>query len=836
MAGVNRLFQYFKPTRYELELTPDKQHLSFKGSVIIQGFLASGSSTLQLHSKGLEITKVTINGLESTFLLKPEVDELVINLAGDVNGRLAAKITFSGNITKQMSGLYPCYGRDGEVILGTQFESHHAREVFPCIDEPEAKAVFALTLMTPKDEVVLANTLPKTTSQDELVTTTVFEDTPPMSTYLLAFVVGKLESQESTTKDGILVRAWATPDQAKFTAFALDVAVKSLEFYHDYFEVAYPLAKCDVVALPDFAAGAMENWGLLTFRETCMLVEPTNTSLDNKQYVAMVVAHEVAHQWFGNLVTMRWWNDLWLNEGFASWIEYMAVDKLFPDWHMWTQFIASEQLAALRLDGLKNTHAIEVDVPHPDEIHTIFDSISYAKGACMIHMLNSYLGKNNFRLGLAHYLKKYAYKNTVTADLWEALAEVSHLPVAEFMGAWTSQIGFPYLTLDKNGSEIKITQNRFLSNGDHMQNPPIWPVPLLAADIKDKILNSRKMTVQTDNNGLHLNLNQAGFYITKYWPDAYKNITERLNKDSLSEVERIGLIADSLALTKAGHLPANYLLDILSALPQETSSPVWDGIATVLGDMRHILGNDVKHALKPFTKNLVSQQLARLGWHKKAAESHFDTLLRPLILGLSSGADNQEVVAEAKRIFDDATSLSGIDSDLRNMVLASVSHRGGKAEYQKMFGMLKTATSPEDMVVLAHGMTNFRQPTEYMAALKLIKSEHVKLQNISYWIVYALGNPKSRDATWDWIKENWGWLKSNVGSDMIFTRLPMYVAKAFCQDDFLPKYKEFFESVHEPAIDRSIKQGIESIKLQVAWKKRDEQVVLDWLKNNAANL
>lgn len=832
MSDVARLYRYFKPSRYELYLAPDKAKSTFNGQVTINGKLEAAQKRLRLHCKELKITEVSINGEDRKFSINNKLDELVIESSQDTDQDLSVSITFSGLITKPMHGLYPCTGRDGETILATQFESHHAREVFPCVDEPEAKAIFSLKLTTNKDDVVLANTDPLEEDFDQALKTTLFEDTPLMSTYLLAFVVGKLDFQETTTHDGVFVRAWATPDQAANTSFALDIATKSLEFFNDYFEVPYPLNKCDIVALPDFAAGAMENWGLLTFRETCMLVDPANTSLDNQQYVAMVVAHEVAHQWFGNLVTMRWWNDLWLNEGFASWIEFMAIDKIFPQWHMWTHFIATEQDSAFRLDALTNTHAIEVEVPDPDEIHSIFDTISYSKGACMIHMLHGYLGSNNFRLGLAHYLKKYAYKNTETIDLWDALTEVSGLPVAEFIGSWTKQVGFPYIRLEKSGSKLKLIQERFLSDGRQAKSKDVWPIPLLSDDLQLSILDKKQQVVDIKVSDIKLNNNQAGFYIVKYWPEAYLNVSNKIKNNQLSETERIGLVSDMLALVKAGHLTATLLLETLKQFNDETSEPVWSSIAGCLADIRHVLGDDVRQKIKPFTRRLIDEQLNRLGWHESKDESHYDRLLRPLILGFASGADHLVVLSEAKKRFDSAANISDIDSNLRNMIIASVSHRGGEYEYGRLLEMLQSSSSPEDKVILAHGLSNFRHPAQYKASLKLIKTDLVRLQDVHYWLIYSLANPEARDATWDWIKSNWSWIRDNLKNDSIYLRLPVYVAKAYNKNEFLKAYQDFFDNIHEPAIERSIKQGVDIIEFQSAWRVRDEQAVLDWLNNN----
>lgn len=829
MAKVTRLYKNFKPSRYELFIEPNKDSLSFEGKVKITGKLEVKDG-LYLHCKDLKIVKILVNSRDTKFKFDKSKDLLKIETFELENIDLKLEISFEGKITSQMHGLYPCKGRDQAITLATQFESHHAREVFPCIDEPEAKAIFSLAIKTAKNDTVLSNT---NIINEEVVgpfKICQFEDTPLMSTYLLAFVIGQLEYQEASTVDGVSVKSWATPDQVDFTTFALDIAVKSLEFFNNYFGVAYPLNKCDIVALPDFAAGAMENWGLLTFRETCMLVDPKNTSLDNQQYVAMVVAHEVAHQWFGNLVTMRWWNDLWLNEGFASWIEYKAVDNIYPSWHMWTHFIANEQQTAFRLDALKNTHPIEVDVPDPELIPSIFDGISYSKGACMIHMLNEYLGDDLFRQGLSHYLTKYAYQNTVTNDLWEALSETSGLPVADFMSNWTSQPGFPYISLHPTKNELELSQKRFLSSGADIVSKE-WPIPLLSTDIKTEILNTKNTCIDHSADGeVLLNSNQAGFYITKYWPEAYDYITKKLRNNSLDETKRIGLLADMLALTKAGHLPATQLLDTLKAYDKETSAPVWDIIATTLGDLRHILGNDVRQALKPFVRNLVDEQLTRLSWDESDKDSHFDKLLRPLILGLASGADTKEVIEVAKQKFDKAEDITDIASNLRNMIIASVSHNGGEVEFNKLLGMLKKSKSPEDKLVLAHGLTNFRNKAQYNKSIEIFKSDLVKLQDIHYWIIYGLNNPEFRQTVWHWIKQNWTWLKENFANDMSYPRLPVYIARSFNNKNSLEDYNQFFESVYENCLDRGIKQGKEIICANIAWRKRDEKAVIEWLK------
>ncbi len=831
MPKVAHLYNYFKPEHYRLIIEPNLKKMAFSGKVTIVGSFIKSSTKLRLHAKDLVIHKVLVAEQELKFSVNSDNDELTIVLPRLQSEFIEITIHFKSKITKPMHGLYPSIGRDGGIVLATQFESHHAREVFPCIDEPQAKATFDLTLITPDKETVLANTPVKTSSSQGGLTTTEFETTPIMSTYLLAFAIGNIIANEATTKTGVVVRAWATPDQAAFTNFSLEVATKTLDFFNEYFEIPYPLDKCDLIALPDFASGAMENWGLITFRETCMLVDPANTSLATKQYVAMVVAHEVAHQWFGNLVTMEWWTDLWLNEGFASWIEYMAVDKLFPQWHMWTQFIADEQQAALRLDALKNTHPVEVEVRHPDEIRTIFDTISYAKGSSVIHMLHAYLGAENFRKGLVYYLKKHAYGNATTLDLWAALAHVSKKPVEKFMTAWTSEPGFPIVKLrEEDQNTVKISQKRFLTSPDERNTSTVWNVPLLTNDIKNSTLTEQNAVFKIYlDKSYKINRGQAGFYLTKYPKKHYAVLGQEILNQRLPEVDRLGILADALALNKAGNLQLAQLLTLLSYYSNEDSAPVWDIIASLIGDIRRVMNEEVREAIKPLVILLTKNQVARLGWQESPSESHFDRLLRPTILGLAASAENPAVLKHANMLFTKAKRIEDLPANIRSVILASVSRHGNARTYSKVLGFYKETNNPEDKVALAAALTNFRTKTEFNKTLKLIKSKDVRLQDVGYWVAYSLSNPFGRQMAWEWLKGSWEWLEDNLGADLSFSRIPMYVARVYSDKKFLIEFEKFFADKHSPSLERAIKQGIETIKTQTAWRERDEQALLTWL-------
>jgi puromycin-sensitive aminopeptidase len=845
---VVRLYETFKPDSYILELNLDPKGKKFNGTVTIRGQKTGRpSQRLTFHSKDLNVTSAILHKVNKKgsntdgteikvdrINLQKSFDEVRLHAAEMLYpGEYHVVLEFNGVITDPMNGLYPCYFTiDGKkkYLIATQFESHHAREVFPCIDEPEAKATFDLALITPtsKTETVIANTPVRSTIVEGGLTTTFFETTPIMSTYLLAFVHGEIGHKEAKTKSGTLVRAFATLDKVEQTDFALDVAVKCLDFYEDYFGIKFPLPKSDMIALPDFASGAMENWGLITYREQCMLVDPENTSLPTKQYVAMVVAHELAHQWFGNLVTMRWWTDLWLNEGFASWIEYLAVDKLFPEWDMWTQFIVDEQQSAMKLDALDNTHPIEVPINHPDEIRSIFDAISYNKGASVIHMLHGYLGADNFRDGLRHYLKQHAYKNTDTLDLWQALEDISKKPVKQFMHAWTSQPGFPIVSVASDGKKTHLSQERFYLDKPAKKSPLHWPIPVLgSAEAPESFKGA--VDEYTTASASKINKGQSGFYRTVYDPASIAEFASIVV--NFSPLDRLGLLSDSFEAAKAGYTPLSSALQLLAAYEAEDNSAVWDIIAMNIGEIRRAMDDDtVREAIKPFIVKLTARELERLGWEEKETDSHFDKLLRPTIIGLNAGADEPLTVKKCLDRFDKMKVPEDIPVDLRGVVYTTAARNGDSKTFDRLLQLHNETTNSDERTTLCAALTSFKQPVLCEKALALINSDDVRRQDAMYWLAYSFGNRYAKDAAWKWMVKNWDWLEKELGSDLSFSRTPIYAGRSFSNPEFLKAYNDFFKDKQTPGLMRAIKQGEELLKWQIAWKQRDLAAIQAFLQ------
>lgn len=864
---VKRLYKEFQPKHYILEIDVDRDNMTFQGTVIINGKKSGRpSQRLTFHQQSLSITKTHVIKHDKTGDHDIAVDRINHHKSFDevrlhtkemlYPGNYTIRLEFNGKITRNMNGLYPCFFKHEGVekkLIATQFESHHAREVFPCIDEPEAKATFELTLVSPSGEVALSNTpIKKQTTVGKRMTTQ-FEHTPHMSTYLLAFAFGDLEYLESKTKDGVVVRAYATPDNVKFTDFALDVAVKCLEFFNDYFGIDYPLEKCDLIALPDFASGAMENWGCITFREHALLIDPDNSTLATKQYVALVVAHELAHQWFGNLVTMRWWTDLWLNEGFASWIEYLATDHLFPEWKVWTQFAVDEQQQALKLDSLEHTHPIEVAVHHPDEIRTIFDAISYSKGASVIHMLHEYLGRNDFQAGLKHYLETHKYGNTDTVDLWQSLEEISGKPVREFMHAWTSQSGYPLISAEVTDESIILTQSRFFTNSTHAEvEHELWPIPLLAGQDVPETLAGESVEFQMhDHHELKFNFGQSGFYRVSYNATHVQRLGELIRKGHLGPIDRLGVLIDLFESAKAGRSDTADALHFLTNFANEDDYAVWDSIANSIGNLRLVMNDEVlRESMKPYIRKLVAPQLKRLGWERQKSDSHFDQLLRPIILGLAASADEPDIVARCMELFariDDVEDVApelrsvasngkvkrgiDIDPDLRGTVFGTVARLGGKTEFEKLLKLHNESALSEERTTIAAALTGFKQPELIERALDLIDTDTVRLQDVAYWIAYSFLNRHGRDQTWQWLRHHWGWLDKNLGSDLSFYRMPIYAARVYSDPKFIPEYNKFFKPKMSPSLDRSFKQGLEMLEWQSAWKTRSLSEVKTFFKN-----
>ena len=834
MTKVPRLLDTFTPNHYNLTLDLTRaEEKEFSGTVIISGESTSGS--ISLHSKELDIKSVTIDDKSADFS-HGEFDELRLSQPNLENGNHTIHINFSGNITDAMHGLYPCYfTHDGvkKQLFATQFESHHAREVFPCVDEPAAKAEYDLALVTRTGITVLGNMPVKIEEENGDSRTTTFEKTPRMSSYLLAFVIGELHKKTARTKSGVEVNIWATPAQNENTLdFALDIATRSIDFYDEYFGVKYPLPKSDHVALPDFSSGAMENWGLITYRESCLLADPELTPESSRRFIATVIAHELSHQWFGNLVTMQWWNDLWLNESFANMMEYVAIDALQPDWHMWEDFATNEVTAALRRDSLDGVQSVQADVNHPDEISTLFDpAIVYAKGGRLLVMVRKLIGEEAFRAGLKSYFEKFAYKNTVGNDLWQELESASGQPIVNLMNAWISQPGLPVVSVSNSHDTAILSQERFFI-GEHQPSDALWPIPLFANQPLDvKILDQKETTVSIEKP-LQLNCGLSAHFITKYDESTreylLKNITE------LPTLDKICILQDATILARAGFENSASLLPLALLLKTETNEKVFGMATGALTELRKFVDDNdaARDSLKKISGEFARATFEELGWDEKAGESDDDRERRTTALSLMIYSEDKEVLNEAKTRFD-SNKLEDLPTEIRALIIsANVRHFEMPEMIENLFATYKNTPSNDLQNDIAIGLTSTKNSETAEKILANIKDSNIiRPQDASRWFVYLIRTRESRQIAWNWLKENWAWVEGTFGEDKSYDDFIRYAATALLTTDELDDFRQFFEPMENiPALTRTIKLGITEISARAELIERDKADVLSALQ------
>lgn len=853
------------PVNYNIRLKPNLTNFTFEGTEKIELDVKTATSEIILNSVDIVISKALLSvcgkdveASEINYI--PEEEKAVFISSQELPvGQCYLHLDFTGTLNDKMKGFYRSkYNTpDGEErhCAVTQFEATDARRAFPCWDEPALKATFDITLVVPKEKTALSNmnvTEDKPDADDASLRVVTYARTPIMSTYLVAFVVGDFDYVEGTSDDGVLVRVYTPLQKKEQGEFALEVAKKTLPFYKNYFDVAYPLPKMDLIAIPDFAAGAMENWGLVTYRETALLVDPKNSSSFSKQWVALVVGHELAHQWFGNLVTMEWWTHLWLNEGFASWIEYLCVDNCFPDYDIWTQFTTQDYTRALVSDALQSSHPIEVPVGHPDEIDEIFDLISYCKGSSIIRMLHNFIGDDAFREGMHAYLDKHKYKNTFTEDLWSALADASGKPIEKIMSTWTKQMGFPVLTVsaEQQGTSrvLNISQAKFNATGPLKDDTSLWMVPISVATSANPsaaavkvVLETQSTTVTVENvepgQWVKLNPGTVGFYRTHYSSEMLKSLLPGIRDHSLPARDRLGIITDLFALAKAGQASTVEVLEVMEAYENETNYTVWTEITSNLDTLASLLSTtDYGHLLQEFTKKLYSQIYKTIGWTPAEKEGHLEALLRALVLRVLGKNGHKEVVEEAKKKFK-AHSSGGeqIIADLRTAVYGTVLRHGNESSFEEMLKLFKLQDLHEEKERIMRTLGSVKEETLIKRVLDFSISEEVRPQDSVFVIGGACGGKLGQEMVWQFTQENWSLLHSRYSGGFLLSRLVSVATGNFSSEEKALEVEAFFKSHPAPAAERTIQQSLENIRLRASWLKRDSEAIEKWLKSKVAS-
>lgn len=838
--SVKRLFEQFEPENYRIWVELDRvKDGVFSTTTEVVGVLKR-SDFITLHAKDLEIREIIFNDKRLKFEING--DELKIFSPKESKFKIGKKISFRiyalGKITPAMHGLYPCYyNENGEKkeLFATQFESHHAREVFPCIDEPEAKATFELNIRTRADWTVLANTKIKEEIEVGDFKTLTFEKTPKMSTYLLAFVVGDLQNKTAFTKSGVEVSVWATRAQkSELLDFPLNFAVRALEFYEEYFGQKFPLSKCDHIALPDFSSGAMENWGLITYRETALLAGE-KSSISSKKYVALVIAHELSHQWFGNLVTMKWWDELWLNESFATMMEYLATDVLEPEWKIWEEFAVNEAIVSLRRDAIDGVQSVHVPVHHPDEIGTIFDgAIVYAKGARLMNMLRKYVGDEAFRKGLQKYFEKFKYQNTIGQNLWDCLGEVSGKNIADFMNPWILRSGYPSVLVEDFGGKSKLSQKQFFI-GEGKNFGKKWPI-LLGSNQKNlpEIMDCEEFEFEKDPNFIQLNKENVAHFISNYDEKLFEKLLEKVRNGELDTVSRLQILQERSLLSRGGEVSSVDLLKTLQNYENEHSLNVWDMISVLIGELKIFIDeqSEVSKKMKKFVENLAKSEFEKLGFSKKSGESEDDTQKRSSILAHMIYAENQEAIIGALNIFNNSKNPENIDSEIRSLILtAKIRFEESPELIRKMLEDYKNTSNVDYRDDIMVALTSTQNPETGKKLLeKMLEGDIIRTQDILSWYVHLLRNSKTRELTWQWLRENWSIIEEKFDGDKSYNDFPRYSGVILRTKKSLREFKEFFEPLkNDPSLTRAIEMGEREISGRIELIARDKKAIEDFL-------
>lgn len=844
-----------KPLRYDLTLEPLFDSFTFNGELTIDLQVKESSDSVTVNLLEIEIQHADVDG-EKVKKVSFDKDKQTVtfDLAKPLQaGATAAlNIKFTGILNDKMAGFYRSSYNDekGETryLATTQMEPTDCRRAFPSFDEPALKAKFDISLISAKELVHLSNMDVK----EELAVgsdkkKTVFKTTPLMSTYLVAFIVGDLKHVENNDYDKP-IKVWATPGLEHLGQYSADIAAKTLAFFDKKFDIPYPLPKLDMVAIHDFSAGAMENFGLITYRTVDLLLDPKNTNVNTMQRVTEVVMHELAHQWFGNLVTMDFWDGLWLNEGFATWMSWYACDSLYPDWKVWESYVSDSLQHALTLDALRSSHPIEVPVKRADEINQIFDAISYSKGSSLLKMISRWLGEETFVKGVSNYLKKHKWGNTQTSDLWEALSEASGKDVVKVMDIWTKNVGFPIVHVEETGKgELKLTQNRFLATADvkHEEDKILYPVflGLKTSEGTDEAAvletRSKTITLNTSDDFYKVNGDQSGIYRTAYSPERWTKLGEAGVAGKLTVEDRIGLVADASSLASSGFISTTALLELVKSWSNEVNYVVWDQILTSTSQIRGAMifeDESVKEALNFFVADLISKKLKEVGYEFSDSDSFADQQLKSSLFGAAAATGHKEVVAYAVEAFKKfvAGDKKAINPNLRSSIFNINAKLGDEKVFDQLYAIYTNPLSVEEKIAALRAFGRFENDAilDKVSGL-LLKTDIIKAQDIYIPMQGMRAHRRGIERLWRWLTENWDEIYKLLppGLSMLGSVVTL-ASSGFTKQEQKNEVEKFFQTKDTKGFDQSVAQTLDIITAKSNWSTRDGDVIAQWLKKN----
>jgi puromycin-sensitive aminopeptidase len=833
------------PHRYDLTIEPDLEKATFAGRADITITINEATEEIVLNAIELELEQISLtnaqdDAISATVTYEEQTERARLALDREApSGVWTLSIGFTGILNDKLRGFYRSTFTDDEgrdrAIATTQFEATDARRAFPCWDEPEFKAVFALTLVVNSDLLAVSNTreIERRNAGDGRVEVR-YADTMKMSTYLVAFVVGPLEATEPIDVDGIPLRVVHVPGKSHLTGFALEAGAYLLRWLADYYGIPYPGDKMDFIAIPDFAFGAMENVGAVTFRENAVLVDPHVARQVELERVSSVIAHELAHMWFGNLVTMKWWNGIWLNEAFATFMEMMASDSFRPEWKTWLEFAQSRGYA-LDTDALASTRPVEFEVNAPDEADQMFDSLTYQKGSALLRMLQQFLGDETFRRGVEGYLRAHEYDNTETHDLWAALENASGQPVGAIMNSWIFQGGFPEVEISHSpeGDGLLVEQRRFGYLPDVKGGE--WHVPLVVRHSDGQTEETATAIVGTGPEEIRANgpvewavanAGGNGFYRVRYTPELMDGLVAGLNR--LDAVERYTLLDDTWAHLKAGRVDSGTYLDLASRYQNETEAAVWGLLTGSLGRLRRIVQPESLPKYERWVRDLIEPTAERLGWEPEAEEDDLTRKLRGILLRALGTTGKQGHTRErARRVVDRLLeSPESVDPDVAVAAVYVTADAGTEADYQRFYERYSRAVDPQEEGRFMYALPGFPQPSLAEETFNMTLDGRIRTSNGPMVVGQLLASEATGDLVWDLTKANWDRLVE-LFPPMIVKRA---VETIWTRHDRAEDVRTFLATHEVPHGEKAMAQALERLDVAEGLAKRESNRLSGYLR------
>ena len=834
------------PSRYDIRLEPDLEAATFSGEETVAITVKEPVSEIVLNAAEIAIQAVRVQTADGTVVegaaaLDEAAERAQLRFPTPLPpGEHRLTIGFTGILNDRLHGFYRSTYSDAggapHTIAATQFEATDARRGFPCWDEPALKAVFGVTLVVPEALAAVSNTrVLSETPTGSGKKTVVFADSIRMSTYLVAFVVGELEATAPVMVGPTPLRVWCVPGKLHLTRFALEIGTFSLDYFERYYGMPYPGDKLDMLAIPDFAAGAMENLGAITYRETALLVDEATASHAERERVADVVAHEIAHMWFGDLVTMLWWNGIWLNEAFATFMELLAVDAWKPEWKRWTTFGVS-RAAAMGVDGLQNTRPIEFEVRAPRDCEAMFDLLTYEKGGSVLRMLEQHLSGEVFRDGVRLYLERHRFGNAETTDLWRALGDAARLPIPEVMNGWIFRPGYPLVIVEPEGGGIRLSQRRFTYLPGDTTVADRWQIPVrVRASVKRGFVDKpvllgaedQTVTLPASPDWVVVNAGGHGFYRVQYAAPLLKKLTGALRK--LAPIERFGLVSDAFALAQAGMMSATDYLDLTARFTGETDRNVWTALIGSLAYVNRLIAEESREHLEALVRQRVEGSVERLGWETQPDEGELERqlrgdLLRALgTLGNDGGAQERARSLYARYREDE----SAVDADVLPALIAIIATAGGEAEYEEFWQRFKAARTPQEEQRYLYALAAFRQPELLGRTLAKTTSGEVRSQDAPFLMRALLVGVHSRALAWEYLKTHWQTMARQY-PDSAYRRMYEGVT-ALVTPRWEEEVRAFFETNRIVLGGKTLEQYLEQLRIAVRLQEREAAALAAYL-------